>query len=56
MNQFRFPNRLKTKSICELFFIKLFYFFAFLSHLETSHFSYRGSVNEKPPLQSNEAQ
>ena len=37
------------------FFIKLFYFFAFLSHLETSHFSYRGCVNDKPPLQPNEA-
>ena len=39
-----------------VFFIKLFYFFAFLSHLETSHFSYRGSISEKPPLQSKEAQ
>ena len=31
-------------------------FFAFISHLETSHFSYRGSVNDKLCLQSNEAQ
>ena len=38
------------------FFMKLFYFFAFLSHLETSHFAYGGSVNDRPPLQSNEAQ
>ena len=34
------------------FFIKLF-FFAFLSHLETSHFLYQGSINDKPLLQSN---
>ena len=32
------------------FLIKLFYiFFAFLSHLETSHFSYRGSISDKSP-------
>ena len=30
--------------------------FCFLSHLETSHFSYRGSVNDRPHVQSNEAQ
>ena len=35
-----------------LFFIKLL-FFAFLSHLETIHFLYQGSINDKPPLQSN---
>ena len=33
-----------------------FLFFCFLSHLETSHFSYRGSINDKSHLQSNEAQ
>ena len=39
------------------FLIKLFsFFFAFLSHLETSHFLYQSSINDKPPLQSNEAQ
>ena len=40
------------------FFIQHFYFFffAFLSHLETIHFSYQGSPNDKPPLRSNEAQ
>ena len=33
-----------------LFYIKLFYFFfAFLSHLGKSHFSYRVYVNDKPP-------
>ena len=39
------------------FFIKLSFllFFAFLSHLETSHFSNRGSVKYKPLLQSKEA-
>ena len=30
------------------FFYKTFQIFSFLSHLETSHFSYRGSVNDKP--------
>ena len=40
-----------------LFFKKNFcFFFAFLSHLETSHFLYRGSIEDKPPLQLNEAQ
>ena len=40
-----------------VFFYKTFLlFFLFLSYLETSHFSYRGSISEKPPLQSNEAQ
>ena len=38
------------------FFNKTFLFFAFLGHLETSHFLYRRSINDKPPLQSNEAQ
>ena len=38
------------------FFIKLFSVFAFLSHLETSHFLHRDSINDKPPLQSIEAQ
>ena len=30
-------------------------FLIFLSHLEASHFPYRGSVNNKPHLKSNEA-
>ena len=43
----------KTGILFESFFYKTFLFFAFLSHLETSHFLYQGSVNGKPPLQSN---
>ena len=39
-----------------LFFNKTFLFFRFLSHLETSHCLYRASINDKPPLKSNEAQ
>ena len=35
------------------FFTKIFSFFAFLNHLETSHFLYQGSNNDKPHLQSN---
>ena len=38
------------------YFYKTFLLFCFISHLETSHFSYRGSVIDKPSLQSNEAQ
>ena len=48
----------KKVEIClrALFFIKFSaFFFAFLSQLETSHFSYQDSVNDKPPLQSKEA-
>ena len=67
MNQFRVPNSLKaikkkSSSLIKSFNIKkieiylraLFYetFLLFLLfHLETSHLSYRGSVNGKPPLQ-----
>ena len=46
----------KSNSISELFFNKTFLFLLFLSHLETSHFLYRSSINDKPPLQSTEAQ
>ena len=51
----------KIKKIRNLFESSIHYktfllSFAFLSHLETSHFSYLGSVNDKPPIQSNEAQ
>ena len=67
MNQFRVPNRLKAikKTSSDLlgsFNIKKIRnlyescFFAFLSHLETRHLSYRGSVKGKTPLQSDEAQ
>ena len=34
----------------------LYFLFFFKSHLETSHFSYRGSVNDKPHLHSLDAQ
>ena len=39
-----------------LFYKTFLLFICFLSHLETGHFSYRGSVNDKPPLQLNEIQ
>ena len=40
-----------------LFLLKFFsLFLLFLSHLETSHFLYRGSINDKPHLILNEAQ
>ena len=52
-----FNIKKKSKFFESCFFYKTFLlFFPFLSHLETSHFSYRGSISEKPPLQSNEAQ
>ena len=68
MVQFCVPSKLKAirKTSSELigkFIIKKkielyfpFSFLLFLSHLETSHFLYRASINEKPLLQSNEAQ
>ena len=37
-------------------FLKTTIIFVFLSHLEASDFSYRGSVNEKPHFKSNDAQ
>ena len=37
------------------YFINFASFFAFLSHLETSHFSYQNSINDKPLFHSNEA-
>ena len=44
-------------SLRALIFRKLTsFFFVLLSHLETNHFSYQGSVNYKPHLQSIEAQ
>ena len=48
----------KNRTLIESSFLKkkTFLFFAFLSHLERSHFLYRASINDKPPLQSNEAQ
>ena len=47
----------KIRVLFESFFFKNFsVFFWFLSHVETSHFSYRGSVNDEHHLQSNEAQ
>ena len=53
----KFTIKKNSKSIWELFFYKTFFFSAFLGHLETtSHFLYRGSINDKAPLQSNEAQ
>ena len=36
-----------------VFLRKLYVFCFFFSHLETNHFSYRGSVNDKSHLQSN---
>ena len=38
------------------FFENFSYFFLFLCHLDTSHFSCRGSLNDKPDFQSTEAQ
>ena len=53
----KFTIKKKNRTLFESPFLnKTFLFFAFLSHLETSHFLYRRSINEKPPLQSNEAQ
>ena len=52
----KFTIKKNSKSIWELFFTKFFNSFCFLSHLETSHFSYKSSVDDKPHLQSNEAQ
>ena len=50
-------NIKKNRNLFESsFFIKFSTFFAFLSHLETGHFSNRDSDKYKPPLQSNEAQ
>ena len=49
-------NIKKIRNLFKSSFLKILSFFAFLSHLETSHFSYRGFVNQKPFLQSNEAQ
>ena len=50
-------NIKKNRNLFESsFFMKLFYFFfAFLSHLETSHFSHRSYVNDNFLLQSIEA-
>ena len=53
-------GRFNIKKKFEFFLKALFYktfllFFAFLGHLETSHFSYRGFLYDKPPLQSIEA-
>ena len=39
-----------------VFLVNFIFFCFYLSHLETNHFSYRGSVNDKSHLQSNEAQ
>ena len=50
-------NIKKNRNLIESSFFKNFsIFFCVLSHLETSQFSYRGSVNYKLSLQSNEAQ
>ena len=41
----------KNRTLIESpFFNKTFPFFAFLSHLETSHILYRRSINDKTPL------
>ena len=53
IGKFTIKNRILFESSS---FRKLFMFFVFLSHLETSHFSSRGSVDDKLYLQSNEAQ
>ena len=72
MNQFCIPNRRKalkkasscligkftikkSKSISEPF-LENYTFFCFLNHLESSHFSYQRSVDDKPQMQSNNAQ
>ena len=47
----KFTIKKKSNSNWEpFFFYKTFLFFAFLSHLETSHILYRRSINDKTPL------
>ena len=46
---------LKKRILFEGFLEHFFKFNCFLSHLETSHLSYWGSVNDKRHLQLNEA-
>ena len=47
----------KNKFYLRAFFKKISHiFFVLSSQLENSYFTYRGSVNQKPRLQSNEAQ
>ena len=54
--QVSYSSHLGKHTIRTFFLRKNCIFFVFSSHLETSHFSYRGSVNGKPHLQSNESQ
>ena len=46
----------KIQILFESSFLETFSFFCFLSLLETSHVSYRSSVNDQLQLQSNETQ
>ena len=54
-NEVYYQKKIELNSTA-VFFRKLFLFFLFFSHSETSHISHRGSVNANRPLLTNDAQ